>query len=268
MRFFLPDRILKTIRRVLAARPFGGRALSPHEIDLAELDFTRSSYGPWLLTSPDDQTFHFCVRGYGPLIADALKARKRDFLFLDIGANVGIFSLVAAGMPRCRAVIAIEPVPDTFRKLEINTRRNRAGKVTPVRGAVCGGHKRDVHLSYNPLHSGMASLSKKRGGAVRAPALRARDLSKLVPAHWERIVVKIDVEGSELEVLNELRRTVFYPAVNDILIEMSSLHSGRDGVEAIIAFMRAEGFAEIAKRGGKEHYDAHYRRPGADPALA
>ena len=48
-------------------------------------------------------------------------------LFIDIGANVGHYSLLAAGV--CKAnVIAFEPIPSTFFKLEENVKLNALSK--------------------------------------------------------------------------------------------------------------------------------------------
>ncbi len=50
--------------------------------------FRKSFDGPYLLDTPGDRTFEFCVEGYGPFIADMIAAYDRKFLFLDIGANL------------------------------------------------------------------------------------------------------------------------------------------------------------------------------------
>lgn len=48
---------------------------------------------------------------------------KRDELFVDVGANLGHYSLIAGGI--CKAkVMAIEPIEDTVLKLKKNLRLN------------------------------------------------------------------------------------------------------------------------------------------------
>jgi hypothetical protein len=74
------------------------------------------------------------------------------------------------------------------------------------------------------------------------------------------VFVKIDVEGSEPRVLAVLRLCSFFPAITDIVIEISERTSGKDGVRATILALKQMGFGEIGRDGPPEHYDAHYRR--------
>jgi FkbM family methyltransferase len=48
---------------------------------------------------------------------------REDSLFVDIGANVGIYTVLAAGVVGAQ-VVYVEPVPKTFSKLCINLRLN------------------------------------------------------------------------------------------------------------------------------------------------
>ena len=50
---------------------------------------------------------------------DRLFADRRDMVFLDIGANVGIVSIYA--VPYCKRIVAVEPAPSTFEMLKRNT---------------------------------------------------------------------------------------------------------------------------------------------------
>jgi FkbM family methyltransferase len=160
-------------------------------------------------------------------------------------------------------VIAIEPVPETFGRLEANIAYNEADKVQAVRGAVSDTKRARLHLTYNPGHSGMAAVTAKSGKhTVKAPVLNAGALSRLVGDASSSIVVKIDVEGSETDVLSVLRKAGFFASVSDIFIEISERHSGSDGVRSILQILTDEGFEEIGREGPAEHYDAHYRRRG------
>src|ERR1700726_4420927 len=53
------------------------------------------------------------------------KANARPFTFVDIGANVGLFSLfVASCVGQQARILAIEPEPGNLRRLEFNVRAN------------------------------------------------------------------------------------------------------------------------------------------------
>lgn len=224
------------------------------------LSFEKSVYGPWLLARPGDKTFELSIAGYGDLIPDFLARQDREYVFLDIGANTGVFGLVAATHPQCRRVIAFEPVPVTFGTLRTNIVRNAASKITPVRAAV-GGGARYVSLSYDPSHSGMSRIvPKARRRNVAAPAIGAPGLERLIGGWKGRVIVKIDVEGSEAGVLSALFQSGFRAAISDILIEISRLRGGQTGTAAVIECLERENFVEVARQGDPDHYDAHYRR--------
>lgn len=59
---------------------------------------------------------------------------KEDDLFVDVGANMGAYSLLVAGVTKA-SVIALEPLPDNFivlqEQLKLNDLENRV-KVLPV----------------------------------------------------------------------------------------------------------------------------------------
>ena len=52
---------------------------------------------------------------------DAARAREREFVFVDIGANVGLFSMfVAAAADIGAKIIAVEPESGNFERLLFN----------------------------------------------------------------------------------------------------------------------------------------------------
>ena len=230
---------------------------------VARLSFVHSVYGPYLSIAAGDRTFELCVAGYGPFVADAIAAQDRPFVFLDIGANLGLFSLLAARNPYCQRAIAIEPLPEIFRNLEANIRRNGANNVEAILGAVSAAADDFVHLSFDARHSGMSKIVDRQCGAVRAPVISAGKLDLLFPKPADTIVVKIDVEGSEIDVLSALRRTRFYGAIEEIIIEVSELNLGSAKRSDLLGLLAQDGYVELSRAGAPNHYDARYRRVAA-----
>ena len=226
------------------------------------LSFVRSAYGPYLLNTPGDRTFELCVDGYGAFVSDAIARQDRRFVFLDIGANLGLFSLLAARHPQCEKVVAVEPLPDIFRNLEVNIRRNGAGKIEPILGAVSATEDRYASLSFDPRHSGMSKIVDRRSGSVRAPAISAERLDRLFPEPSDAIVAKIDVEGSEVDVLSTLRTTRFYGAIAEMIVEISERNLGSAKRSQLLNMLAEDGFEEMSRAGSPVHYDARYRRVG------
>ena len=240
------------------------RPLAPGRTTLdelaARLSFVRSIYGPHLLNTPGDRTFELCARGYGPFVAGVIANQDRPFVFLDIGANLGLFSLLAARNPHCERVVAIEPLPTAFRSLEANIARNGAAKIDPIRGAVVATEGADAYLSFDPRHSGMSRIVPFRQGAVHAPAISAETLDGLFPTPPAIVVAKIDVEGSEIDVLSTLRRTNFYGAIAEMIVEVSEQTLGSAGRSRLLAMLAEDGYEEVSGLGAPDHYDARYRR--------
>ena len=238
-------------------RYFPGDALLRRTVD--RLSFVRSVYGPFLYNTPWDRTFELCLTGYGPFVAESVSRLNRDFVFLDIGANLGLFSLIAARNPYCRKIYAFEPVPRTFRVLEANIRRNRAAIVEARAVALVGLDDIDVFLSFSPRHSGMSRVVAERPGAVRAQTVSAEALDSLVCAEG-RIVAKIDVEGAELQVIETLRRAALYNRIDTIIIEISERNLGAPEKARLLTLLEDDGFREAGRYGAPEHYDAQYIR--------
>jgi hypothetical protein len=68
-------------------------------------------------------------------MAFVLHALQEGEHFLDVGANVGSYTVLAAAGPRAR-VTAVEPIPTTFAKLQANVLLNR---LEPIVNACCVG---------------------------------------------------------------------------------------------------------------------------------
>jgi len=86
--------------------------------------FAWSAYGVWLRKYPQDATYRFCITGtYGWYLSDILQ-RQASEVFLDIGANQGLYSLIAKKNKAFTSIYAFEPNPKTYRYLEQNIARN------------------------------------------------------------------------------------------------------------------------------------------------
>ena len=134
-----------------------------------------------------------------------------DGIFLDIGANAGMFSLFAASLLRPGGrVICVEPQPDIFRRLQFNmlranNLRSEGIGVTLVPAAL-GSEAGEADLTIPDEH-GQATLRSGLGGrTVKVPVMTLHDL--LVRESLSRVdVMKIDVEGFEDAVLEPFFRT-------------------------------------------------------------
>ena len=182
----------------------------------------RSSCGVILRTNARDATNLFCICGtYGPAIPNAIASiSARDGIFLDVGANCGLFSMLAARQLTEGMVIAFEPNPVTYQLLLENIRLNHARNVIPLNVAL-GDADDVVGLSFDASHSGLSHLTHTRPARFKVPVLDAGKFSWLERLTADKSVfVKIDVEGYELAVIAGLLRTAFASNIRMMIVEI------------------------------------------------
>lgn len=147
---------------------------------------------------------------------------REDDVFLDVGANVGVYTLLAAGF--CRAkTIAVEPIPATYQDLLINLRLNDLHTVVRTECVGLGDERATVRFvsSSNAAWSHVASPSEEHAETVAVDVVPMDELvDEVVPT-----MIKIDVEGYEYAVLNGGTVTLTNPGVHVVIVELNG--SGR-----------------------------------------
>jgi FkbM family methyltransferase len=127
---------------------------------------------------------------------DRLFNDRRDLVFLDIGANVGIVSIYA--VPYCKRIVAVEPAPSTFETLQRNT------KDYPMIECVCAAltPKGGVHEFFvNDINFTASSTVNTYGKRIEVEGTTLSGL--LYHYHLDQVdVCKVDVEGGEGESLD------------------------------------------------------------------
>ncbi|MCC6138419.1 MAG: FkbM family methyltransferase, partial [Bdellovibrionaceae bacterium] len=123
---------------------------------------------------------------------------------LDIGANIGYFSsLLSKKVGESGKVYSFEPNPQILELLKKNTRAKSNVKLLPWALSDEDG----IHTLYGPQsyseNKGLASLNTKNGEAIATVDVKRLDDLRLTPA-----VIKMDVEGHELKVLEGGRATL------------------------------------------------------------
>lgn len=133
-----------------------------------------------------------------------LADRIRDgFVFIDIGANVGAYSLFVASRAGPSAhIVAIEPQPAIFDRLVGNVRLNGFFNIKAIACAVAD-KTGELTLFIDSRNSGESSVKIVASGAAEPIRVPAKTLLELIGEEgFERIdAVKLDVEGAEDLVL-------------------------------------------------------------------
>jgi len=138
-----------------------------------------------------------------------LNKMKNPKVILDIGSNIGSFSIKAAiDFPTAR-VIAIEPSVETFLLLKKNIKENSIHNIESINKAIFG--KNGYHTLYDPGPGGLRSLyppSKKRSAIIR---VETTTLEKIISRKKIKYIdlLKMDCEGSEYNIFENLSSELF-----------------------------------------------------------
>jgi FkbM family methyltransferase len=133
---------------------------------------------------------------------------KPGFRFIDIGANVGAYSLFVAALAGSAArILAVEPQPDIFERLVANMRLNPFGTIKAMQCAVAD-KPGDFTLfldTKNRGESSMRALRSPNGLSMKVPATTLMQL--IEGERFDRIdAIKLDVEGAEDLILEPFFR--------------------------------------------------------------
>lgn len=189
-----------------ALRRIGLRSLDGKPVDIEALGARMRLY-------PDgnvcEKRVLFTPQYFDPVERDMLASRMREgFRFIDIGANIGAYSLfVAAKAGRGARILAVEPQPDVFSRLTYNIAQNPFGTIKAVACALAD-KPGELTLFIDPANRGESSvriLSSSVGSTVRVPATTLLALAE--GEGYDRLdAIKLDVEGAEDLILEPFLR--------------------------------------------------------------
>jgi FkbM family methyltransferase len=143
--------------------------------------------------------------------------RKGD-LFLDVGANIGSYTILASGV--CRAAVwAFEPDPNTVRSLKRNVELNDLNSLVTVYELALGSTAGEV-----PFTVGQDTENRvvTNAGDTNIRMVNQQPLDALNRADAQPIMIKMDVEGYEEEVLRGGQRLLANEALKVIEIETAN----------------------------------------------
>ncbi|HEY9170795.1 MAG TPA: FkbM family methyltransferase, partial [Verrucomicrobiae bacterium] len=177
--------------------------------------------------------------------------------FLDVGANIGFYSLIAASRRHAR-VLAIEPLPAAFERLQFNVRANGLEHRIATLNAALGPERKRVAITVADGDLGSSSIVKTGlgGRTIEVPMVPLADA--LAEHGFTNVdAMKIDVEGMEDSVL-----CPFFQSAPQSLwprcVVIEDVHHG-NWKEDVIALMCREGYHAAGRTGS----NAMLRLPAA-----
>jgi FkbM family methyltransferase len=216
-----------------------------------------SAYGVKLNSNWGDDTFRlYLIGGYGHFFANFLRTQKNDFIFLDIGANQGLYSIIASKNRMCSKVYCFEPNKIIAGILSANLQLNQCNNADLVDKAI-SNTVASFEIKYNPNHSGITSLEKTQnatnsGDFIKIQTIDHEVLNDLIRHKNYTVIVKVDVEGHELTVIEELMKTKFAKSISSIFYECDENWVNPEDINLIL---KNNGFTSFIKVGDGKHYD-------------
>ena len=146
-----------------------------------------------------------------------LHALQSGDLFVDVGATIGSYSILAGACEGVK-VIAFEPVPQTFSWLQKNIKINALENRIEAMNIGLAEQKGSLNFSSNLDSLNHVVLQEKHNTSVVKV-----DVSKLddILDHKYPTVIKIDVEGYELQVLNGAKKILDNPSLIAVIVELN-----------------------------------------------
>jgi FkbM family methyltransferase len=158
--------------------------------------------GTWMELNP--RTSQSYVRGEGEISVQKVLAQriKPGMILYDLGANIGLFSLLAARLVGAGGkVFSFEPDASIAVRLRRNIARNRFENVTVIEAGVWSttGDMKFITLDSSSPDHGLGRLASGTSGATGAltKSVALDDFIKTAPPPD---AIKCDVEGAEVEV--------------------------------------------------------------------
>jgi FkbM family methyltransferase len=161
-------------------------------------------------------------------------------LFVDVGANIGSYSLLASAVRHARS-ICFEPIPDTFARLRRNLALNHLDELVVARNQGVGDKAGIVNFSRDENCRNHVLRDDEKTPGLPVQVVTLDDM--VGPSSPN--VIKIDVEGFEWPVLKGARSILQKPELHSILLELNDSLYGFDPGD-VVDLLANQGFIAYA----------------------
>jgi FkbM family methyltransferase len=152
-------------------------------------------------------------------------ASEQSISFVDVGANIGIYTLYASSLKSFQVVFAIEPMPHTFKQLKKNIQLNSFRNIEAINLPALSSQK-PVKFIYNDTRVGSTggSVFEKSTYTNVGEELNTKTITgdSVLEDSPNQSIIKIDVDGAEFEVLKGFQDSIKKHKIISVLIEVDA----------------------------------------------
>jgi FkbM family methyltransferase len=169
--------------------------------------------------------------------------RNHADIFLDVGANIGIYSVCIAQNEQVRSIHAFEPDPRNYRQLQANLFLSPNGQKVQAHNVALSDSAGEAELfvsrkttktDVGKFNTGTSSLTFDNARHEKSAVARVetRRLDDMISLHGAVIAIKIDVEGHEPAVLAGAQRLL---RENTCVLLVEVFEANLSRVDAVLA---------------------------------
>lgn len=159
---------------------------------------------------------------------------------IDCGSNIGLSILYFSKVYPLAHVMAFEPNPYSFELLEANVKINKINNIELYNVALGSEDGKALLTTNSNSPTSLNFTILNQSNVVQSKEVEINRLSNYIS--FTVSLLKIDVEGSEYQILKELIESKIINLFENCIIEF---HSGRAGINAedFVDFLRKSGFS-------------------------
>ena len=175
--------------------------------------------------------------------------QRRGLRVVDIGANLGSFTIWLSQAAKVDEAFCFEPEPDSFRLLQFNLACNGCGFAHALNQAV-GGESRTARITLNEAKPGATSIYSAGPGQPPGKAIQVLAFSEWLrqtPGAFD--LLKLDCEGSEWEIVRKTSQLEL-ARFGAVIAEVHTDPEGLQPDEAFAKLMEAAGFRTVRSARG------------------
>ncbi len=169
-------------------------------------------------------------------MAYVIHVLRKDDLFVDVGANIGSYTVLAGAVAGANGV-SFEPAPSTFEKLMINVRANQLDDKVQCLNIGLGAQPGTI--AFTSDQDAINHVLTENEATEHAIQVEVSTLDTVL-ANQSPHVIKIDVEGYETSVLEGAEKTLKKESLHSVLIELKGYGKRYGFDESKIYEMMAE----------------------------